>query len=147
MQRKERVLILAWGVTLCALGLVLQASCSRTKAKEAANEVSHQGRPEAVVNEASAQAEMPPVPQALPPDIEELNKVQMELAAFTDDALGQEEEKLNALMKENDLVGRINKKLASEDEKARGKKILIRLALIRVEKSKRAPQVKKPEQG
>lgn len=143
MQTKTRVFLLLWGVTLCALGFMLQVSCSRNKAKE--NEVALKAEPEAVVNEASNATDQLNTSKDLPPEIKELNAQQKELAVLSDDELLKEEDKLNSMMQENDLMDRMNKKIATDNEKAHGKKILIRLALIRVEKSKRAMPMKKAQ--
>lgn len=69
----------------------------------------------------------------------ELFSLAREIRKFTDAELNEEELSLTAKLSadDNDLIKRMNLDLVSEEERLMAKAILLRLALVRVEKSKR----------
>ena len=73
------------------------------------------------------------------PDDQELFSLAREIRKFTDAELNEEELSLTAKLSadDNDLIKRMNLDLVSEEERLMAKAILLRLALVRVEKSKR----------
>lgn len=74
----------------------------------------------------------------LPPDIEKLNAIQSEIATLTDAEIAIEETKYNASLKAKNLVEKLNNNTIDASERAYAKDVLIRLALLRIEKGKRS---------
>lgn len=72
-----------------------------------------------------------------PPEIEKLNAVQKELATLTDDALSEEFTKLSDEIKSNEVFSNNGAKDVNFKEHPELKEKLIRLSLIRAERSKR----------
>lgn len=79
-----------------------------------------------------------------PPEIEKLNVVQKELAALTDDALSEEFTKLSDEIKSNEVFSNGGGKDVNFKEHPELKEKLIRLSLIRAERSKRGVAAKNP---
>lgn len=128
----------AVSVVILGLGtIILQASCSRANVEKKAENQDL----EFMVENKNA-IEQPEKP-SLPPEIEALNSIQRELSLLSDENLEKEEARLNNEIRQNNLLEKMNNKTALEHEQEYGKKILVRMALIRVEKGKRSHNAKK----
>lgn len=73
-----------------------------------------------------------------PPEIQELNAQQKEIAALSDQQILDEIKTLKAKIYQGDLIKRLNADKVSEDERKAANEILVRLSLLGVERSKRA---------
>ena len=129
------------------LGILFELSCNKDKtlAVHTVDPVVNASSVDPVVNASSAENVSKPQREALPPEVEALNAIQREISVLNEQELLREEEILNKKMRENNLLDKMNTKVANEEEKELGKKILIRLALIRIEKGKREAQLRKAQ--
>lgn len=71
---------------------------------------------------------------------DKLKPTQEAIAKLSDQQLEQEVATLEAQMRQGDLIKRLNEDRVSEEEKKVANEALLRLALINVEKSRRAKQ-------
>lgn len=71
---------------------------------------------------------------------DKLKPTQEAIAKLSDQELMEEVASIEAKMRQGDLIKRLNEDRASEDEKKAANEALLRLALLNVEKSKRARQ-------
>lgn len=71
------------------------------------------------------------------PDLE-LNATKEEISALSDEEIEKQSKEFGDKMKENDLIHRLNREEVSDDERKSAKKMLVRLALLRIEKARRA---------
>ena len=66
-----------------------------------------------------------------------LKETQQQIAALDDNQIAKEMSALEAKMRNNDLMNRMNKNQVTEMERKVGKETLLRIALLNVERNKR----------
>jgi len=102
----------------------------------------------AVSNDAEVQAKAISAKEpdsGLPKEIERMNAIQKEYEALTDSEVISLADHIKATIYQKDLVNRLNKDLVNEQERQEANDLLLRLALLGVEKGKRGLHAIKPE--
>jgi hypothetical protein len=87
-------------------------------------------------------------PQRLKDDLgvahgDKLKPTQQEIAALDDSQLEKEVKELESIMYKDGLIKRLNQNLVTEDERTKANDILLRLALLNVERTKRTKMAAK----
>lgn len=102
--------------------------------------------PATQANGQNASNQLPPGIKAppVPPEVEKLNAIQKELVTLSAEELEKEVVTLKAKLNQNDLLKRMKEEKLEGTEKDEAKQMLIRLALLNVEKAKRGASAKKP---
>lgn len=126
-------------IVMLGLLLVFSFSCSRSKGSDKASSGPIQ---EAQAKEVPQHGTKTAAPKELPPDVLKLNAIQDEIAKLSDEDIIKEETKFNASLRANNLIDRLNANEVDANERAYAKDLLIRLALLRIEKGKRSAKAK-----